>query len=167
MRYPAYFPAKRGETAAQAERMAGLPLRQAKERRVTAVVNRATLHLFFLSLKRKTGDVLFSRAVSSQVHSALRGLTSVFGMGTGGSLLLLSPVWLSVCCTLTTTQHSPQTSWFPGLYFTVLWSSPRPISIGKLNALLHLHIRPINLVVFKGSYYLTIWDILSWGGFHA
>ena len=44
----------------------------------------------------KTGNVLFSRAVSSQVHSALRGLTSVFGMGTGGSLLLSSPVWLSV-----------------------------------------------------------------------
>ena len=61
-------------------------------------------------INKKTGDVLFSRAVSSQVHSALRGLTSVFGMGTGGSLLLLSPVWLSVYCTLTTTQHSPQTS---------------------------------------------------------
>ena len=40
-------------------------------------------------------------------------------------------------------------------------SSPRPISIGQLNTLLHLHLRPINLVVFKGSYYLTIWDILS------
>ena len=33
-------------------------------------------------------------------------------------------------------------------------SSPRPISIGQLNTLLHLHLRPINLVVFKGSYYL-------------
>ena len=37
------------------------------------------------------GDVLLSRAVASQVPSALRGLTSVFGMGTGGSLSLLSP----------------------------------------------------------------------------
>ena len=37
------------------------------------------------------GDVLLSRAVPSQVPSALRGLTSVFGMGTGGSLSLLSP----------------------------------------------------------------------------
>jgi len=43
----------------------------------------------------------------------------------------------------------------------LLRSSPRPISIGQLHALLHLHLRPINLVVFKGSYYLTIWDILS------
>jgi hypothetical protein len=27
----------------------------------------------------------------------------------------------------------------------------RPISAGLLNALLHLHIQPINLVVYKGS----------------
>ena len=39
----------------------------------------------------ESGSVLFSRAVSSQVLSALRGLTSVFGMGTGGSLSLLPP----------------------------------------------------------------------------
>ena len=39
----------------------------------------------------ESGDDLLSRAVSSQVPSALRGLTSVFGMGTGGSLLPLSP----------------------------------------------------------------------------
>ena len=39
----------------------------------------------------ESGDDLLSRAVSSQVPSALRGLTSVFGMGTGGTLLPLSP----------------------------------------------------------------------------
>ena len=39
----------------------------------------------------ESGSVLFSRAVSSQVLSALRGLTSVFGMGTGGALQLSSP----------------------------------------------------------------------------
>ena len=33
-----------------------------------------------------------------------------------------------------------------------LWLSLRPISISQLNALLHLHLWPINLVVFKGSY---------------
>ena len=42
---------------------------------------------FFL----ESGNVLLSRAVSSQVPSALKGLTSVFGMGTGGSLSPLSP----------------------------------------------------------------------------
>ena len=39
----------------------------------------------------ESGNDLLSRAVSSQVPSALKGLTSVFGMGTGGSLSLLSP----------------------------------------------------------------------------
>ena len=34
----------------------------------------------------ESGSDLLSRAVSSQVPSALRGLTSVFGMGTGGTL---------------------------------------------------------------------------------
>ena len=43
----------------------------------------------------------------------------------------------------------------------LLRSSPRPISIGQLNTLLYLHPRPINLIVFEGSYYLMIWDILS------
>ncbi len=42
----------------------------------------------------ESGNVLLSRAVSSQVPSALKGLTSVFGMGTGGSLSPLSPE----CC---------------------------------------------------------------------
>ena len=32
------------------------------------------------------------------------------------------------------------------------WSSPRPISTAKLNTSRHLHLQPINLVVFKGSY---------------
>ena len=35
---------------------------------------------------------------------------------------------------------------------SLLKSSPRPISIGQLNTLPCLHLRPINLVVFKGSY---------------
>ena len=36
--------------------------------------------------------------------------------------------------------------------FEPLRISPRPISICQLSALPHLHSRPINLVVFKGSY---------------
>ena len=38
-----------------------------------------------------TGNFLLSQVVTNQVPSALRGLTSVFGMGTGVSLLLSSP----------------------------------------------------------------------------
>jgi hypothetical protein len=61
-----------------------------------------------------SGSDLLSRAVSSQVPSARGGLTSVFGMGTGGSLLPLppeisSPVNLllaSYCRTLKTAQES-------------------------------------------------------------
>ena len=37
-------------------------------------------------------------------------------------------------------------------HFSILWSSPRPISTSQLHALLHFHPKPINLVVFKGSY---------------
>ena len=39
----------------------------------------------------ESGDDLSSRAVTSQVLSALRSLTSVFGMGTGGTFSPLSP----------------------------------------------------------------------------
>ena len=42
-------------------------------------------HLISQMLFMESGDVLLSRAVSSQVPSALKGLTSVFGMGTGGT----------------------------------------------------------------------------------
>ena len=40
-----------------------------------------------------TGSYLLSRAVASQVPSAFESLTSVFGMGTGGSSQLSPPVW--------------------------------------------------------------------------
>ena len=43
----------------------------------------------------ESGGDLCSRAVSSQVRSALRGLTSVFGMGTGGTLSSLPPEMVS------------------------------------------------------------------------
>ena len=43
-----------------------------------------------------SGGVLSSRAVSSQVLSALMGLTSVFGMGTGGTPSPLPPEIASI-----------------------------------------------------------------------
>ena len=54
-----------------------------------------------------SGSILLSQVVANQVSSAHRGLTSVFGMVTGGTLLLWSP--------------DPTSSNF-------LWSSLRPIS---------------------------------------
>jgi hypothetical protein len=47
-------------------------------------------------LEIESGDYLLSRAVASQVPSAFGGLTSVFGMGTGGTLQPLSPETYSV-----------------------------------------------------------------------
>ena len=38
----------------------------------------------------------------------------------------------------------------------LLWSCPRPISSSQLHTLLHFHLCPIYLVVFKGSYNFTL-----------
>ena len=37
-------------------------------------------------------------------------------------------------------------------FFPIFWLNPRPISNHQLSTLLHLHLGPIYLVVFKGSY---------------
>ena len=70
--------------------------------------------LLFLLNKKEThrvsllyvGIVLFSRAVASQVSSALQSLTSVFGMGTGGPSVTKTPTLqgfiLAILC-----QHRP------------------------------------------------------------
>ena len=42
-----------------------------------------------------SGSDISSQAVSSQVLSARRGLTTVFGMRTGGTLAPLPPEWLN------------------------------------------------------------------------
>ena len=55
----------------------------------------------------------------------------------------------------------------PFSHFAFFWSKPRPISDSQLHALPHFHLCPIYLVVFKGSYYLSVWEILSLGGLHA
>ena len=44
----------------------------------------------------ESGDDLSSRAVSSQVISALKGLTSVFGMGTGVTPSSLPPEMVNI-----------------------------------------------------------------------
>ena len=46
----------------------------------------------------------------------------------------------------------------------LLWLSPRYISIGQLNTLLHLHLQPINQLVFLVSYQLNVvgYLILGW-----
>jgi hypothetical protein len=39
-------------------------------------------------------------------------------------------------------------------------SSPRPISTGQLHALLHFHLRPIYLVVYKGPYFRRMGNLI-------
>ena len=43
---------------------------------------------------------------------------------------------------------------------TYSWLSPRPISISQLHISLHFHLWPIYLVVFKGSYYLRMGNLI-------
>ena len=56
----------------------------------------------------ESGGDLLSRTVTSQVPSALKSLTSVFGMGTGGTSSSLPPEMVSylISRTLTTAQPS-------------------------------------------------------------
>ena len=65
------------------------------------------------------------------------------------SLILSISLYLQNC---TQTFH-PNLLPFPTLTF---WSSPRPISSSQLHALRHFHPCPINLVVFKGSYFFRM-----------
>ena len=91
------------------------------------------------------GINLFSRAASSQVSSAPMSLTSVFGMGTGGSSSQSTPTIEFV-----NTPSKLNNELLCKDSFA--WSSPRPISTRLLNMSPCLHIVPIYLVVFKGSY---------------
>ena len=108
---------------------------------------------FFYNKKERAGIALSSRVVSNQVFSALMSLTSVFGMGTGGSSSLMTPTVFLYCFLF----RQPE-NWIKLLRIAFFSheprkrSSPRPISTSKLNTSLHLHFKPIYLIVFKGSY---------------
>ena len=102
------------------------------------------------------GNVLLSQAVTRQVSSTLRSLTSVFGMGTGGPSLPASPTHIFLCayCTLKTEQLQVSDYHFILSIQNLFWSSPRPISTAQLNMLPCLHPLPIYHIVFVGSYLL-------------
>ena len=89
----------------------------------------------------KSGGVLLSQGVYPQVPSALTGLTSVFGMGTGVTLSLWPPKSVVNRCATHLKDSRASTSVFK--------PSPRPISTGRLNVLPCLHLRPINVMVLS------------------
>ena len=68
--------------------------------------------------KMESGDDLSSRAVSSQVLSTLKGLTSVFGMGTGGTPSPLSPEigWRFASLFLLRAPSKPHTASLPRVH---------------------------------------------------
>ena len=119
--------------------------------------------------KMESGDDLSSRAVSSQVLSTLKGLTSVFGMGTGGTPSPLSPEigWHLLCFSCFAHPQnliplrfrafiefrlapSAFASFAPHSLF--LRSSPRPISIDKLS---HRCVYTVNLSTLSSARGLT------------
>ena len=99
------------------------------------------------------GDFLLSQGPASQVPSALKSLTSVFGMGTGVASSLKPPgnfISFSLHCSLKTTQHISFQ-----LLKTVSRSSPRPISTSQLRTLLLFHTWPIYQLISLESYQLN------------
>ena len=86
----------------------------------------------------------------------------MFEMGTGVTSSLLSPDHQDIALEGVYPENQIK---YQTAYRENHWSSLRPISIGQLNALLHLHLRPINVVVSHGSY-LKGGDLFLWGASH-
>ena len=96
------------------------------------------------------GYDLFFRSVSRQVFSALQSLTSVFGMGTGGPFALKTLTYeLYVHRKPNKVNEGRNKTQVIKIVLNLLSSSPRSISIGQLNTLLCVHLRPIKLVVYE------------------
>ena len=119
--------------------------------------------------REKTGGDLLSHTVSRAVPSALRGLTAVFGMGTGVSLSLKPPECQTASPQYSTALRLEGVS-APGQLKCLPFrrgplsqdrnraeslsrengQASRAISTAQLKALLPLHLRPINVVVYHG-----------------
>ena len=97
-----------------------------------------------------TGIELFFQTVASQVSSSHMSLTSVFGMGTGVTSSPYTPIFETV----SQNKACNQMSFFKRTFTWFKRKSPRPISTCKLNMSPCLHSKPINLIVFEGSYSL-------------
>ena len=90
--------------------------------------------------QKRAGNDLLSHRVPPAVPSALEGLTSVFGMGTGVAPPVWSPAHKLQILLLKHPRPQPPPMKFNG-------QDARPISTARLNASLRLHLRPIKVVV--------------------
>src|SRR5277367_5780801 len=104
------------------------------------------------------GGVLLSREASLAVPSALRGLTSGFGMGPGVSPSLWPPqlygnISLDGSRPYFGNRIVDANPPISRGYMQSLWSvsSPRSVSTGQLSASRRLHFRPINPVIWLGT----------------
>jgi hypothetical protein len=116
-----------------------------------------------LGLEIKSGGVLLSHAVTHVVPSALQGLTTEFGMGSGVTPAAWPPETMRRFSVFGNTAparrrcHQKQNSESEvekSLTVTKgkreYGQAARPISTGRLHTLLRFHLRPINLVVYQG-----------------
>ena len=109
---------------------------------------------FAFFLKIDVGNELSSQEVALQVLSPLRVFTTVFGMGTGG-FLLLGHQQTFVCCLpiilgfqlIRWKLHKIHSS-----IYNFFRKSPRPISNARLKMLPLLHLHPIYVVIYNGTY---------------
>ena len=110
--------------------------------------------------QKKSGNYLLSHKVSQAVPSALVSLTTLFGMGRGVSSPLSSPEIISVIINNDDAAVLISKICLEARDFIINGQVGRTISTARLNTLLHLHLRPINHVVFMGPDR----EILSWSG---
>ena len=114
--------------------------------------------MLFLKIRNRfLGNDLLFHPVTRQVPSALEGLTAGFEMGPGVPPPLISPrkpVLLMLAYTFKTEQNAV-------LAIASSTIKPSIISTALLKTLLPVHMPPINLVVFQGSYLLAQWVISS------
>ena len=94
-------------------------------------------------IKIRSGSDLLSHKATLAIPSALEDLTAVFDMGTGVTPPQLPPENFFQL-------HFQNCTMLIIIYLSR--SNPRSISTSQLKTLLSLHLWPIYLVVFQGSY---------------
>ena len=118
--------------------------------------------VFYLGIK-KIWQIPILAGGDPQLSSALMCLTSVFGMGTGVTTSISSPEMFCILTFQYTLKNIYKSSVVHPTKFA--WLSPRPISSGQLNTLLHLHSQSIKHVCLHVALldysmrYLILWRV--------